>query len=185
MSPKVKKSLKIVVPIVVVLAAIVWFVLWANAPKQGTITNGSSSNKGPTTYYDKKLDGTYMSFQYSGKYVAKTETPTNGDVERYTLSADTRYDKRISASVSDLPDGQLTSNGNYIFRQKSTTLYTNRKVQVAGSTADVWVKKDGTEQTAIFAHGAKAATISFVTANTNDDLTSEIDALLKTFSWKQ
>jgi hypothetical protein len=157
--------------------------MWASTPKQGTITNTSSSRV-QTTYYDKKLEGTYMSFQYSGKYIAKTETVTNGDLERYTLSADTHYDKRILASVADLPDGRLESNGAYIFRQKSPDSYIYRKMQVNSGMIGVWVKKDGTEQTAMIPRGNKVVVISLVTASTNDDLAKETDALLNTFRWK-
>lgn len=181
---RAKKYLKIAVPVLFVAGVIVCVVLWARAPQEGRITK-SAVTKGPTTYYDKKLEGTYISFQYSGKYIVRNETAKDNDVELYTLSANTRYDKRILVSVANLPDGRLESNGAYIFRKKSPTVYTIRTVQVGDTQVEVWVKSDGLEQTAMIPRGNKVAVISFVTANMSDDLTTEADALLKTFRWVQ
>jgi hypothetical protein len=181
---RVKKNIKLVICMVLIAGALAGLTLWARTPTEGKILTPPPI-KGPTTYYDKTLDGTYISFKYSGKYLPKNEGPRDNDMERYTLSADTHYDKRVLVSVAGLPDGRLEeSNGSYIFRQKSTDLYGSRKVPVGNTTTDVWVKKDGTEQTTMIPHGDKVAIISFVTANPSDDLTGEMDALLKTFAWK-
>lgn len=181
--PKMK-YIGISISIVLVLGIIAGFVMWSHSPNKGRILTPQPA-KGPSTYNDKKLVGTYMSFQYSGKYIVRNEAATNGDLERYTLSADTHYDKRILASVANLPDGKLESNGAYIFRQKSSNIYTSRKVTVDEGTVNVWVKNDGTEQTAMLPHGDKVAVVSLITAGTSDDLNTEMDALLKTFQWKQ
>jgi hypothetical protein len=178
------KYLKIIIPILLALGFIAWAVAWGGSTNEGTISPPSAT-KGPSTYTDKQLNGTYISFQYGGKYTNRDEAAKDNDIERHTLTADTRYDKRILASVSNLPDGQLTSNGGYLYRQKTPSLYTSRTVKLGGSAATVWAKNDGTEQTVIMARGTRAATISFVTANTKEDLTAEINALLKTFDWKK
>lgn len=178
------KYLKIIIPVVLIIGVTVGLLVWANAPNQGTISNASTV-KSPTAYFDKTLDGTYMKFKYSSKYVAKDAGPGNGDLERYTLSANTRYDRRILASVADLPDGRLESNGAYIFRQKNSSLYSHRMVKVGSDIIDVAVNKDGTEQTAMIPRDKKAAIISFVSSNTSDDLTTEIDSLLNSFQWKK
>jgi hypothetical protein len=177
------RYLKLFTPIVVVIAVIVGLIIWARTPTLGRILSPPPL-KGPTTYYDKKLDGRYMSFQYSGKYSASDQGAKDNDLERYALNADTHYDKRLLASVANLPDGKLESDGGYILRQKSTELYKNRKFVVSGNSIDVWVKNDNTEQTAMIPHGNKVAVISFVTTNPGDDLTGEMNALLKTFEWK-
>jgi hypothetical protein len=178
------KYVKATVFIVVLVVAIVAVAAWGKTPKLGRIKNPSVTNS-PTTYYDKKLNGTYISFQYSGKYIEKNDGPGDNFLERHTLSADTHYDKRIQASVFSLPDSKLDSNGDYIYRMKSTSVYTNRKVSIHGAIVDIWVKNDGTEQTAFIAHGNKAASISFVTASASDNVTGEMDALLETLQWKQ
>jgi hypothetical protein len=177
------KYIKIFGLAAIIIAAIVGVVIWARAPTLGTILSPPPL-QGPTTYYDKKLNGKYMSFQYSGKYSATDQGAKDNDLERYTLNADTHYDKRLLASVANLPDGKLEADGGYILRQKSTDLYKNRKFAVKGSSVDIWVKNDNTEQTAMIPHGNKVAVISLVTANPGDDLTGEMNALLKTFEWK-
>lgn len=166
------------------IGAVYGLLVWANMPKKGSILNAPNSNRASNKYTDLTLDGTNFKFQYSSSFNLKQEVASNGDVERYTLIADTRYDKRILASVAELSDGRLESNGAYIFRQNSSN-YSNRKVKAGSEMATVWVKKDGTEQTAIIHNGKQAALISFVTSNINDNLTKDIDTLLSTFQWKQ
>lgn len=178
------KYFKILIPALLLIGVMAWFLVSANMPNKGSISN-PPSNKASNDYYDKILDGTHFKFQYSSRFLAKNETATNGDLERYVLIADTRYDKRILASVTGLPDGRLESNGGYIFRQSSSSIYSSRTIKVGSDTITIWVKKDGTEQTAIIPNGQKAAVISFVTINTNENLTNEIDTLLSTFRWKQ
>jgi hypothetical protein len=184
MKHRILKYLKIVILVAIVGAAITGAVIWARTPTQGRILSPPPL-KGPTTYYDKKLNGRYMSFQYSGKYSGTEQEAKDNTLERYVLNADTHYDKRLLASVGSLPDGKLESDGSYIYRQKSPNIYTNRKVSVNGVYVNVWVKHDNMEQTAMIAHGDKVAVLSFVTANPSDDLTGEMNALLKTFEWKR
>lgn len=183
MKHRILKYLKIIIIVALILGAITGIVIWARTPTVGIILSPPPL-KGPTTYYDKKLNGKYMSFQYSGKYSATDQGTKDNDLERYTLNADTHYDKRLLASVANLPDSNVQSDGAYIFRQKSPSLYVDRKVTVQSTPIDVWVKNDGTEQTAMIPHGNKLAIITFVTANPADDLTGEMNALLKTFEWK-
>lgn len=177
------KYFKFLIPAVLVTGLAVGFLVWSNAPNQGTIANASPT-KAPTAYFNKTLNGERMQFQYSSKYSLKNEIPSNGDLERYTLSADTRYDKRILISATNLPDGRLESNGAYTYRQSSKTVYAMRKLQVGSEVYTVWERNDGTEQTAMIPRGDKVAIITSVTANPKDDLTTEMDALLNSFRLK-
>lgn len=125
-----------------------------------------------------------MSFSYSGIYVANNEGPKDSFVELYMLRAATNYDKQISASVAEIPGGNLESNGPYLHRKQRPDLYQSRKVEVEGRLVNVWVKNDGTEQTAIMPYGDKVVTLSFTSAGQNNELSTEVDSLLKTFHWK-
>lgn len=167
--------------LVIIIAVGLWFITWSKAANEGTISAPITKNI-PVTYTDKSLSGTYVGFSYSGKYTIRDEVAKDMDIERHTLTADTRYDKRILVSVSN---GQLSTNGAYIFRQHAPNQYASRNVPAGNGTAEVWVKKDGTEQTAFIVKGDKVAMISFVTANTSEDLTSETNALLTTFKWEK
>lgn len=179
-----KKHLKIIIPIIAVVGVAIWFMAWMTSPKQGKVQTPSVTQKTATPVADRTLDGTYVTFTYSGSYSVKSEGPKNNDLEIHTLSAAKNYDKRTIVSVSNLSDGQLGSYGAYIYRKLDTNTYTTRKVTVAGTTVDSWVKKDGSEQTIFLPKGNKIATITFTTASTNEQLTPEVDALLKTFRWK-
>lgn len=182
-----KKRLIKTIIVILLLVVSALLIRWMLSPHKGKVTLSSSSpdSKVLTTYTDKLLDGTDIAFNYSGKYIAKNEGQSNNDLEVYRLSADTHYDKQILASVSNLPDGQLSYYAAYKYRQLHTELYTLRKVRVDNIAVDVWVKNDGTEQTAMIPKGNKVATIALTTASTTDQLTPEIDALLSTFRWKQ
>ncbi len=175
---------KIIIAIVLI-GLLGWFLVWAALPNHAKLSAPKATNKTPAIVGDKDLNSTYISFRYNGKYLAKNEGPSNNDLEVHTLSADTHYNKQIIASVSTLPDGQLDSYGAYIFRKVRTDLYKARQVKVAGLAAEVWVKNDGSEQTVMIPHGNKVATLAFTTASQMDTLTAEVDALLKTFSWKE
>lgn len=162
----------------------VWVVVWSSAPHEGVISNPPQLQT-PKVHTTNKLDGNYISFEYNGRYTAREDIPRNEAIEMYTLYADTRYDKRILASVTNLPDGRVESSAAYIYREKTPSLYTSRKIQVEGKDVEVWSKSDGTEQTAFIPHNDKLAIVSFVTSNTSDQLTGEMDGLLKTFQWKK
>lgn len=182
---QIKRS-KIIVPaviVILVIGSVASFVLWASKPHQGRVTNASSSRE-TVAYQDKLLEGTYFQFVHSSNYSIKKEAALNGEIERYTLSAGTRYDKRLLAAITNLPDGQIDSYGAYIYRKSSADVYSMRKIQSGSNTYNVWVRKDGTEQTAMIQRGNKLALITLVTANPKDDLTTEMDALLNTFKWK-
>jgi hypothetical protein len=181
-----RKHLKRIIPLAIAGGLLLWFIVWATSPHQGKVAPSTAPETNEQALApDKTLDSAYMTFQYSGKYLMKNEGPANNDLEVYRLNADTHYDKQIIASVSNLPDGQLGSYGNYIYRKIHTDLYGVRKERVAGTEVEVWVKNDGTEQTVMIPHGNVVATITFATASSSDQLTREVDALLSTFRWKK
>jgi hypothetical protein len=181
-----KKQFIIIIIILSIIGVISWLVIWMQTPARGSVSLTSTTNKTMPPLHAKKLDGTYVSFQYGGEYSAQTEEAANNDLERHTLNASTHYNKQILASVVELPGGLLQHNGDYVYRQKSTGTYANRKFQVNGRAIDVWVKRDGTEQTAMVPKGDKAAVVSLVTGpGANVDLTTEMDTLLKTLEWKK
>lgn len=181
-----KKRLLVTITIISIIGAIVWLVIWAQAPARGSVSFVSTPSKTASPLPDKKLEGTYISFQYRGEYSARVEDPANSDLERHTLDANTQYNKQILASVVILPGGQLQGNGDYLYRQKSTNTYINRKLHTNGSSIDIWVKKDGTEQTAMVQRGERAAVVSLITdPGVDTNLTVEMNELLKTLEWNK
>ncbi len=182
-----KKMILIPVLLIIVIVGIV-IAMWASAPKKGTIGTAPSTRTNQTENYTvKQLDGKFIAFSYSGRYVASTESPQDGSLELYMLRATTTYDKQIAASVAELPDGNLNANGAYLYRQSRTDLYKKRSVEVQGRQIDVLVKSDGTEQTAFLPYGNRVVILAFTTtaaAAQNDNLTDEVNELLKSFRWK-
>lgn len=181
-----KKRIKLIVTIIILIGGIVAVVTWTKSPSEGSVLNMPPKvTKKVSTFSDKTLEGNYISFQYSGKYVASANVPANNDLERYVLSAGTNYDKRIQVSVANLPTGKLESNGDYIYRQKTPTIFSKRQFKSSVGTYDIWVRNDGTEQTAMLARGNKILTVSFLTSpGVEDNLGPEADALLNSLSWK-
>lgn len=180
-----KKTIIRILVGLLLIGVVALMVIWMGAPHKGRVTLASSPhNEISSTRTDKTLHGTYMTFNYSGMYLAKSETDKNNDLEVHTLVADSNYDKRIVASVSNLPDGQLNSYGAYKMRSVRTDLYTARKIQLGDGVVDLWVRHDNTEQTAFILRGNKVVTISFVTSSTSGNLTPEVEAILRSFRWK-
>jgi hypothetical protein len=182
-----KKSY-IIATIVLLLVAglIAWGVMWMHMPARGKVMPTPPISAGTTSLINKRLSGKYISFEYKGEYTAQTDKSENGSLERYTLGAGTQYSKEIHISVSELPDGKLEANGDYIYRQKSMDVYSSRNLNTGHGIYKIWVKKDGTEQTAMVPKGDKVAVISFVIGNgSNIDVTTEINALLQSLEWKK
>jgi hypothetical protein len=181
-----KKRLNIIIPVLLILTLVGWLVVWTRTPSEGRIISSQQTvTQEAPELQDKKMDGTYVSFWYDGKYAASGNIANNNDLERYTLSAGTTYDKRILAAVVNLPEGRLESNGDYVYRQKTPSVYTKRQLQTAAALFEIWVNKDNTEQTAMAAHDKKALVLSFLTTpGADDDLAREVDTVLKTLAWK-
>lgn len=181
-----KKIVIIIISVALIAGSVTYALIWSQAPSRGKVVPVSALNNAAKTDSVKKLDGAYISLQHRAEYEVQKGTASNNDLERYTLSASTQYNKQILASVVNLPGGQLKSNGDYIYRHKSPETYTSRKLQVKDKVIDVWVKKDGTEQTAMIPRGDKAAVVSLVAAaGANLQLTTEMNELLHSLEWQK
>lgn len=167
------------------IVAIAIIIYWATSPNEGSISQNSPARTAAVVA-DKRLEGVGFSVTYKGKYVLRTDEATNGAIERYTLSSGGQDRNQILVSVSELPDGRLSSNGDYIYRQKSPAAYSNRSLAVAnGNTAEIWVRQDATEQTAMIAKNNSLLTISLTSPGSNTtDMTIEMDAMLKSLALK-
>lgn len=169
----------------IVTILIIGLLLWTRQPATGRITTASVPPKTVSNAQTKKLDGAYISFEYKGEYSAKPQSAADGSIERYVLDTSSQDNRQILASVTELPGGKLESNGNYIYRVKSPDVYESRTFDNGKQTITVWVKKDGTEQTAMIPSGNRLAVISFVSAGGSQVITTEdMNTLLKSFAWK-
>ena len=182
-----KKRLKIIIPVILIAAVALWLLIWMRAPSEGQILSvPASPTQTVQELKDKTLDGTYISFQFGGKYTASPNSPSNNDLERYTLSAGTTYDKRILAAVVNLPEKRLEANGDYMYRQKTPSVYSKRLLKTPSGVFEIWVNNNKIEQTAMAAHGDKAIIMSFMTtAGADADLGGEVDTVLKSLTWKR
>lgn len=157
---------------------------YANSANKGRIVTADARPR-TVTPANKTYTGKYMSFVYPGTYRTEARPAQGVDLEVAMLSADTNYDKRLAVSVSDLPGGLLDNNSAYKLRSTYTNLYASRALNTPGGAATVWVKRDNSEQTAFIQKGNRVAVLSFTTANTSEDLTAEVNALLGSFKWSQ
>jgi hypothetical protein len=180
------KSHKIKILIAGALLIVTFFVVvWANSNNTGVVETPYSVLPKATVAY-KDYDGTSLSFRYLGVYSIRKPAveQKNANVGQVMFKADTTYEKHLSVEVSNLPGGALAQNSAYNLRLNSPNEYASRSLTVDGVQATIWVKKDGTEQTAMVPRGNRLATFSFVQIGTQSDITPEVDALLATVKWK-
>lgn len=168
--------------VIISIVAIGFFL--ASADNKGVIVDApvNSDKHGPTI---KDFSGKFIFFRYSGIYDPKNSTLGDTDLEASVLTANTNYDKHIAVAVSRPQGGQLDYFSPYIARKTRTDLYQRQDLTVAGASAVLFIKQDNTERTVFIPHDGMIATLSFVSGGTYDDLQSEINQLLTTFSWKQ
>ena len=126
----------------------------------------------------------YIYFSYSSTYQAVRQPPAGTSLQMAMLSADTSYQKHLAVAVFPLDAGGLDGFSPYAVRKVQPALYKRADVPVKGGTAIVFSKADNSEITAIIPHADKLATLSFTTASSYDDLSTEVNALLKSFYWK-
>jgi hypothetical protein len=172
------------VGLAVVIGLVVAGVLWASAGSQGQIVNAPPDKKvihGPAY---QNYDGPYMTFSYLSTYQNHKLDAKDPDLDLAMLTADTNYDKRLAVSVSKLTGGGLDNNSAYLLRQSQPDTYTSSNISVNGSSAIVWIKKDGLERTVFIPHGDKVAMLAFTTTGNLDNLQPEVDALLASYRWK-
>lgn len=172
-------SIALVIIIIVVIGS-----FWASADNKGVIvdTPASSDTHGPTI---RDFSGKIIFFRYSGIYDLKDSVLGDTEIEASFLTSITNYGKHIAVAVSRPQGGQLDNFSPYIARETRTDLYQRQDLTVAGAPAVLFIKQDNTERTVFIPHNGMIATLSFVGGGTDDDLQSEINQLLNTFSWKQ
>lgn len=159
---------------------------WINSTNTGSISEPNIPEQPASITGNKVLEGTTMRFSYPARYLSQTLAAQDVDIELYKLSADTAYTKHISVAVSRLPDGTLDSNSAYLLRANRPDMYKQRKLAEKRAGAEVWVSVDGTEQTVFVKQGSNVAVLAFVQdGGSPADLTDEVDAILKSFEWKQ
>lgn len=178
-----RKRTVIVVVVTAIIAAIAGFLVWSQSASQGTVTTSYKSNK---PIADKQLDGRYFKLTYPGRYAIKKVESTNPrDLEVYTLTADTVYDKRLIVTVVQLPSGRLDDESGYKLRQAHSDEYTAETKPFGDDTATIMSKRDGSERTIFVPHRGKLLTLSFVTDPANDTgLAGEAEVVLGGFTWK-
>lgn len=165
--------------LIVAVAIVVLLVSWAQSPTSGKVLSTPvAATQKPEGYSTKQFSSEHLTFSYSGVYVSTTEAPKDNFVELHMLRAAVQHEKQIAVSVAYLPDGSLDSNGPYLHRKKRPDLYSSRQIEVSGKRIDVWVKHDGTEQTAIIPHNDKVVTLAFTSSTQDEKLGMEVDQLL-------
>lgn len=180
-----RKWIYLLATVVVIGLAILIFQLTNNAGNKGSITAAKAKDTTQAKTSFKLFSGRYVKFEYSSRYAPQTLPAKDLDLELYMFTADTIYDKRLAVSVSQLPEGQLTQSSAYMLRSTDTAAYSLTNQKVDGLNSVIATKSDGSEKTAFIPNGQKIAILSFVTANTSDDINNELQRALSTFQWVQ
>ena len=160
------------------LVAIRWF----SSSSQASITSNPSAQD-QAAVPDKTFRDNYISFQYSGSYVAGQMAFQPHDLDVMMLRSDSPIDKQLAVSVTE---GDATQSSGYILRKSAPETYSAQQLTVDGGPATIWIKNDNTEQSVYIQRGDKFALLSFSLGGTvtSDQLTPEVQQLLQTFRWQ-
>lgn len=174
-----KRLLVSIIVVIIATICILWFLTSSN---QGTVSQAPAPGpqKAAVPTY-KELRGANFRLRYLGMYTIKQLSASDNDLEIYQLTADTTYTKQLAIAVSRLPGGDLANNSAYLLRQSQPGTYTEQKI----GAADVWLRRDGTEETAFLVHGERVATLAFTQqGSTTAALQTEVHNVLDSFTWE-
>jgi hypothetical protein len=182
---KLTKRKKVILTIVVIVVSVAMlFFLWLQSGNKGSIKQNGTHTVQAINKDNKILDTKLMRFEYPYNYNARETQTTDVDLEMHQLDATTAYEKKISASVSVLPDGTLNSNSAYLLRKSRADLY-RKRLDASSLAAEIWVSYDNKEQTVFIKKSNRVAVISFIqNGGDYNNLTKEVDALIESFKWK-
>lgn len=178
-----KKLWVLLITVLLIAVAGAVILLWGSKPNNGDIVD-SKANEKPSAVKSKVLSGKFITFTYSGDYMAKPMQASGNDLEMYMLTADRTYQKQIAVDVAELPGGNLSNNAAYNYRKATPSLYSSTTITVDGEPAIEWIKNDGSEITVQIPKNNLIATLSFTTGSTADQLQPEVNALISSFRWK-
>jgi hypothetical protein len=160
---------------------------------------GTSSVKGevkaptptPTTTHTtvqkpQTLKANYFSLQYASTYMSQSSQNRDRQaLEQFLLTANTFYDKEMAITIRNLPSGNVQDDASFKLRQVHSDEYQDTVVTTAVGPVHVMVKQAGGEQVAFVPKGGVLATIALTTTGPDDNLASEMKALLASFQWSR
>jgi len=195
-APKTKKrkikhpKLFITVGLVVILAvAGTWWYRYNQAPAEGTIHNQDTSNiqtappAGSLTY-----SGKAVKFTYPGIYTnLQKGTPSGVITEQVSFAGriGSQESRKIALTVKQLGGGLvMKEDAAYKSRLDDKSNYAHTTALIAGKTAEVFTRKDGTEITYIIPGEGKYVIISGTTTNPTGLLAADTDMVIKSVQWQ-
>lgn len=165
--------------------AVAGFGAWSQTSNKGEISQPGTSTSKIAQDGIAQFNGKFITFTYSTQYMVSQKEPSGGDLEIYQFDAAKPYPKKISVSVSDLPDGTLNSNSAYLLRTSHTDKFYQRNLSVNIPNAEVWSSTDGTKQTVFITRNGRAAVLAFTQDGGDKTLyNNEVDAIVGSFEWK-
>jgi hypothetical protein len=133
-----------------------------------------------------QLGSLYIELTYPATFDVVGRVKTSAvSLEQFTLTSQTNPSRSIAIDVRPLPAGGLSEESSYRFRQLSKTIYEPSNRQLAGESVVIMVKRDGTEQTLFWAHGANLVTVSLTSSDPHDNLETIMSGLATGLRWKR
>lgn len=181
------------------LRLVVWFVKiglvvgvflliskWINSPVKGKIVKHEEAidsivienNK------DKQFNGKFVSYDYSGEYILSEEESTSTDGDKQVLYGPRGSSMRMVIMASLSNDINYDDISAVKMRDLNPDRYEKSNIDIAGSPALLYKRKDEFEMVALCLNNNKLFTMS-ITANTNDiQMEENFGKMLKSVKWK-
>jgi len=183
------KALKIfcLLLLIIIVAAVVWFLRNANQPAVGTIKTAPAIET-PATEYER-VEGEAFSFRRGSAYKVKPTQDSKIYTEQFVFSqinADTASSKNLSVSIRPLINTKLDDEAGYKLRKQNSKTYSHSTKSVQAQNVDVFIKtSEGNEATAYWVHGGKLLSVSLTSVYVNvEELQTELVDTLNSVEWQ-
>jgi len=183
---------KVIIPLVIILVivgAMLLLIRSLNSPAEGVVGVTSQKNANEPPPSPKKLSGKYIAFKYPNRYEQIAKNSTSASLEHWTLYGRQALgpgpSAQISVIVTTLPNGGVKEDSAYklyaAFPDKyklTETTQDNEKVIIGTANGAEYIR------TALWEHKNLLLTVAFSSNQENEQLVTEMNALLASVDWK-
>lgn len=170
-----------------IIFVIVGTIKWVNGPSKGVIIKHEPDTRASVvienndyTHYDGKL----ISFDYKPGYSEQKEENNIPGADRVILFGASGSSNRITVVATQSATLSLDEVSAVQMRRVKKELYNEATVQIDGSPALLFKKKDEFERVALVLKDSKILTVSMMASSNDSELDNEYTTMINSIKWK-
>lgn len=160
---------------------------WINGPSKGVIIKKQADPRASVviennsyTHYDGKL----ISLDYKPTYLEQKEENNLNEGDRLILFGDKGSSNRITVMAQPVTNTNLDEVSAVQMRRTKKDLYEESNIEIDGSPALLFKKKDEFERVAVVIKDNKMLSVAMVAVSNDTELDQEYTTLLNSIKWK-